>query len=81
MAGRQFWLIAGANGAGKTSIAGNAAFRLLLSDITILNPDVATLELRARRPELTLEEANLQAAVQTERDVDTAIRKGESLGV
>lgn len=81
MAGAQFWLIAGSNGAGKTSIASKAEFRRLLSDIPILNPDVATLEIRARRPDLTLEEANRQAAVQTERDVESAIRRSESLAV
>ena len=81
MAGRQFWLIAGANGAGKTSIASKPDFRRLLSDIPILNPDVTTLDILARRPELTLEEANLKAAERTERDVDAAVRRGDSLGV
>jgi len=57
----QFWLIAGANGSGKTTIAKSPQFRALLSNIPIFNPDVMTQEILAASPTLGLTDALRQA--------------------
>jgi predicted ABC-type ATPase len=77
----QFWLIAGANGSGKTTIAKSPQFRALLSNIPIFNPDVMTQEILATSPSLGLTEANIRAAQETERRVDAAIDDRQSFGV
>jgi predicted ABC-type ATPase len=78
---RQLWLIAGSNGSGKTTAASRSGFRALLSDVSILNPDAVTQDIRAAFPEMNIDEANKLAADETERRVDRLIELRQSFGV
>lgn len=64
------YVIAGTNGAGKSSVAG-AAFRLLGADY--FNPDEATRQIRAASPKLPEREANIAAWLEGKRLLETAI--------
>jgi predicted ABC-type ATPase len=77
----QFWLIAGANGSGKTSVASKADFRAALSITEIINPDSITRDILSRHPDRKIDEANLEAVQLVEKSLDTAIDAGQSVGV
>lgn len=64
------WVLAGTNGAGKSSIAG-AMFRAAGADY--FNPDEAARELRKLSPALTASEANAQAWNEGKRLLERAI--------
>ena len=69
-----FVLVAGINGAGKSTFAQDrATLRVLLEargpEIEVINPDLVTREIQRSRPELALEEANVRAADECERRV------------
>jgi predicted ABC-type ATPase len=68
----RIYVLAGVNGAGKTSIGG-AAFRAFGADY--YNPDEAARELRAANPGLSQEEANSAAWHQGKRLLEQAIAK------
>jgi predicted ABC-type ATPase len=67
-------VLAGVNGAGKTSIAGEA---ILGAEGEFYNPDAAARELRGSNPALTLEQANAQAWELGRRGLERALAKGE----
>lgn len=64
------FVLAGANGAGKSSVAG-AAFRQSGADY--FNPDEATQRILAANPGISLSEANSQAWLQGKRLLERAI--------
>ena len=66
------WVIAGTNGAGKSSVAG-ARFRDLGEDY--FNPDEATRTIRAADPSLSENEANSQAWFEGKRLLERAINE------
>ncbi len=73
-----FVLIAGVNGSGKSTFAQPGMIAGLLdesdaSEIDVINPDTETLRIRAERPELSLDDANLLAAKSAERIVRNRI--------
>lgn len=45
------WLLAGVNGAGKTTFASSPEFQALVGTAVLLNPDALTEIIRARNPE------------------------------
>lgn len=81
MAAPEFWLIAGANGSGKTTVASMPEFRMLLAVEKILNPDALTKEILRRQPKLDIDDANRQAADETEARVASAILERKSFAV
>lgn len=72
------WIVAGPNGAGKTTFAGKFLAKLGFKSLKALNADVRTLELRKRFPDRPLKEINLQAAIETDKEVEDEIRGGRS---
>jgi predicted ABC-type ATPase len=81
VAAPKFWLIAGANGSGKTTVASQPEFRGILAIEEILNPDRLTKEILARHPWLDTDHANRQAADETEARVASAILGRQSFAV
>ena len=73
-------IIAGANGAGKSTIAAAPHARSLLGDARAINPDEYTRALRERHS-LPRDAANLLAVVQTELEVWRALAEGKSVAV
>lgn len=83
-----FWLIAGANGSGKSSlygsdksaIYGNTNITDAAHSFWIINPDLLTLRIRAveRR---TLRAANLEAVKRIEAWLEALINAHQSIGV
>lgn len=67
-------VIAGVNGAGKSSVAGEA---ILGTGGVFYNPDAAARELRGSNPLLTIEQANAQAWELGRRGLERALAKGE----
>jgi predicted ABC-type ATPase len=77
-----FVLVAGINGAGKSTFAqDHATLRVLLEargpEIEVINPDLITREILRAKPKLSLEEANVRAADECERRVRDLVRMGE----
>jgi predicted ABC-type ATPase len=68
-------VLAGVNGAGKSSIGGLA---IQLQGMSWFNPDSYTRALMAALPSLSLEEANGLAWTEGKRRLDAAIAQGES---
>ncbi len=75
------WIIAGPNGAGKSSFAGTFLTDLGYRDLTKLNADEKTLELRRQFPDRELAALNLDAARFIDARVDECIAKRESFVV
>jgi len=79
--GPWFVLVAGSNGAGKSTFAQSPATLAAmvddarLSELQVINPDEVTRALLAVRPSLTTDEANLEAARWTEARVRALIAK------
>ncbi len=73
-------IVGGPNGAGKTTFTGKFIERLG-SDITKLNADERTLELKTLHPEKPLLEINYLAAQQIDAAVERRIQRGESFCV
>ena len=81
-----FVLVAGINGAGKSTFAQNhATLRVLLEaqgpEIEDINPDLITREILRFEPRLPLEEANLRAADECARRVRDLAARDESAGL
>jgi predicted ABC-type ATPase len=75
-----FVLVGGVNGAGKSTLAQDSSALSVLveqadSPLEIINPDKVTQDVRAKRPSISLQEANKQAAVACEERVDELIRR------
>lgn len=70
MADAAIWVLAGTNGAGKSSIAG-ARFRAGGADY--FNPDEATRQIREAEPSLSLDDANSRAWNEGKRLLERAI--------
>jgi predicted ABC-type ATPase len=81
VAAPQFWLIAGANGSGKTTVASKPEFRGILAVEEMLNPDEITREIQLRHPRLDIDHANRHAADETEVRVKLAILQRRSFAV
>ena len=79
-----FVLVAGINGAGKSTFTQNEHFLLALikdanvAKVDVINPDTVTRQIVGSNPEIDLSEANKQAADQCEAEVRQRIesRKG-----
>jgi predicted ABC-type ATPase len=77
-----FVLVAGINGAGKSTFAQNhATLRVLLEaqgpEIEVINPDLITQEIRRFEPRLPLEEANVRAANECARRVRDLVKRAD----
>jgi predicted ABC-type ATPase len=77
-----FVLVAGINGAGKSTFAQDrATLRVLLEargpEIEVINPDLVTREIQRSQPELPLEEANVRAADECERRVRDLVARAD----
>jgi len=75
------WIIAGANGAGKSSFAGDFLTNLGHKDLIKLNADDRTSELRKLNPDAPIPELNLQAAIEIDQKVVDYINEGKSFVV
>lgn len=72
----QFILIAGINGAGKSTFAQDPQFLESIDDVEVINPDIVTRELLSANAKLTEGEANISAANECERRVRALIGGG-----
>jgi predicted ABC-type ATPase len=77
-----FVLVAGINGAGKSTFAQDRATLQVLLDargaeIEIINPDLITREIREAAPALNINEANVRAAEECERRVWDLVEKAD----
>ena len=75
------WIIAGPNGAGKSSFAGEFLADLGYRNLTKLNADEKTLELRHQFPGRDIAALNLEAARFIDGRVDECISRRESFVV
>lgn len=78
---RWMWIIAGPNGAGKSTFAKPFLDGIAPPDMIRLNADERTLELRAKFPDASQDELNLQAAVAVDSDVDKLIAARKNFSV
>jgi predicted ABC-type ATPase len=69
----RIYVLAGVNGAGKSSIGGAA---MLARGAAYFNPDLAAWALRNANPELSLEQANAAAWEQGRRGLERALKDG-----
>ena len=89
MARFEFWIVAGPNGAGKTTLVQTQPIRDLLPHVRFLNPDDHARALLVQRghrgfadaPAPILQQAFLDAANAVEGELQTALRRGEAVGV
>ena len=77
-----FVLVGGVNGAGKSTFAQDKKtlgefVELDSREVEFINPDLVTRALIAQHPQLTVSEANLRAAVESEAQVDRLIREAK----
>ncbi len=79
MGSAELWIIAGANGAGKSTIVSREDIRRELGDLKNLNPDVRAEQLRHDHPEMTENQANLAAVIDLEAELERSIEAGESI--
>lgn len=85
----EFWIIADPNGAGKTTLVQAHPIRHLLPQVRFLNPDDRAHVLLIQRgqrgfadaPATALRRAFLDAANAVEGELQTALRRGEAVGV
>lgn len=77
---RWFWIVAGINGAGKTTIV-SAANLPFIAHMPSLNPDAHTKEILLENPQLALDAANRLAADEVDAQVRRHIDAGESFVV
>jgi predicted ABC-type ATPase len=80
--GPWFVLVAGINGAGKSTFAQNhATLRVLLEargpEIEVINPDLITREILRSEPELPLDKANIRAADECEVRVRDLVKNAD----
>jgi predicted ABC-type ATPase len=80
--GPWFVLVAGINGAGKSTFAQNRdTLRVLLDargpEIEVINPDLITREILRSAPGLPTSDANVRAADECERRVKNIIKGGQ----
>lgn len=73
-----FWLVAGPNGSGKTTIVSRPDIRDVMGPVATINPDAIAKTLRETRG-LGLDEANLAAVREADSQVDAHIEAGRSL--
>jgi predicted XRE-type DNA-binding protein len=75
------WIIGGPNGAGKSSFAGRFLDDLGHRQLIKLNADERTLALRAAFPDVPLNDLNLRAAIDIDKQVEDCIKAGQSFVV
>lgn len=77
----EFWIAAGINGAGKSSVVAAEGIADVIGPVRFLNPDLPVPSLRAHLAGVSLEEANLAAVVGVEAIVGLRIGRAETVGV
>jgi predicted ABC-type ATPase len=75
-----FWVVAGPNGSGKTSLYSDVDIEAFDQSVWIINPDLLTARIQ-RGEHLTLSEANLQAVVRIEVSLEASINAYQTIGV
>ena len=75
-----FWIVAGPNGSGKTSLYGNTEIEAFDQSVWIINPDLLTQRIQ-QVEKLPLAEANVQAVVRIEAWLEASIRAHQTVGV
>jgi predicted ABC-type ATPase len=75
-----FWVVAGPNGSGKTSLYSDADIEAFDQPVWIINPDLLTMRIQ-QGEKLTLPEANLQAVVRVEIWLEASINAYQTIGV
>lgn len=87
MAKPWFWLLAGPDGSGKSTLSASDAFTRLTrtpespAPPVYLNPDTVSATLRSERSELTSTQAWRMAAERTDAEVNRLVKEGRSLVV
>lgn len=87
MAKPWLWLLAGPDGAGKSTLASSDAFNRITRTPespgapAFLNPDIVSATLRSERTELTSTQAWRMAAERTDAEVNRLVREGRSMVV
>jgi predicted ABC-type ATPase len=74
-----FWIVAGPNGSGKTTVVSRVDIRRLIGPVTLINPDALATDVRRQTPTLTVAEANLLAVQRAELEVDALIEAGRDV--
>lgn len=77
----EFWIAAGINGAGKSSVVAAEGIADVIGPVRFLNPDLPVPSLRAHLAGVSLEEANLAAVVGVEAIVGLRVGRAETVGV
>jgi predicted ABC-type ATPase len=75
-----FWMVAGPNGSGKTSLYGNIDIEAFPQSIWIINPDLLTQRIQ-QVEKLAAGEANIEAVVRIEAWLEASIRAHQTIGV
>ncbi len=75
-----FWIVAGPNGLGKSSLYENTEFEAFDQSVWIINPDLLTERIR-RVEKLPLAQANIEAVVRIEAWLEASIRAYQTVAV
>jgi predicted ABC-type ATPase len=75
-----FWIIAGPNESGKSSLYSNTDIEAFDQSVWIINPDLLTERIR-QVEKLDLQQANLQAVTRIEKWLEASIRAHQTVGV
>ena len=75
-----FWIVAGPNGSGKTSLYGNTEIEAFDQSVWIINPDLLTQRIQ-QVENLALDAANVQAVERIEVWLEASIRAHQTVGV
>ena len=76
----EFWIIAGVNGAGKTTIV-QQELKEITNQITYINPDSFVKEIQQNKPVYNLETANYAALKKTREILIQCLRNRQSVAV
>jgi predicted ABC-type ATPase len=76
----KFWIVAGANGSGKSSVYTDTEFEDTSGAVWIINPDILTARIQMQE-KLGLEAANIAAAERMFQWLETSISAYQTIGV